>query len=929
MSPDYREKYREHVRKKYCSPEDGNPCLMVQIPPNEKYTKMVVASGKEKEHEILTRPWRHTQLLFEQMPATTIDVLFDTENDAPQTVVLFGVAGVGKTLMARKIMQDWATRSQSPERFDSVFYLSCRQMNLIVGEVNLAELILNNHSEPRLGEAINKLLINPGKCLFIIDGFEELNCSIKQEGDNLSISPYEKKPVELILSSLFCKTLFPESCLMITTRPNTLESLEDCLPSPRYVRHLGFSEEGKKEYFCKFFGEEELAAQALSYIKRNEALLAISFVPGVCWIICTMMKEQLDRAEKDLVPVSDTLTGVYALYLSHLFKSFCTGSEQLDLMKTLCSLAADGLWEKKPFLKEEDIRKELALHGTLFRKDPDCEGSYSFFHPSIQEFLAALFYVSEDLSRGTETTKENMNIFLDACHEVRGDLTLTVQFVFGLLNKEIMKYLKEQFEWNISPKIKTDLIEWFQLDTQIEFIRPNYGQLERFYSLYEVKEEEEFVKHALNHLTELTLQDLTFTQMDQVVLCYCINNCLNLETLSLYRCLFLLEECETEVLQRLPNYPDQPLQKTEKPSAIDLLCQTLKDPDGKIKKVELDGCQFTDTFWEDLSVVLSTSLVLVELDLQMTNLKDSGVRLLREGLIHPNCKLNKLGLWGCDLTHACGDDLFTILSHSHTLMELKLGCNSSLGIQGVQLLCEGFKHPNCKLQSLGLDECGLNAAGCQHFIPVLSISQTLRKLTLESNKLGDVGVKLLCEGLKHPQCQLETLSLATCELSPACCGDLSSVLSISQTLRELELEYNKLEDTGLRLLCEGLKQPQCKLEKLGLAGCGITAASCGDLACALAVKWTLKHLDIEYNKLGDSGVKMLCEGLKHPHCRMETLNLFTCDLTAACTKDLASILCCNQTLAQLFLGGNMLGDSGLKQLCEGLKHSQCKIKKLW
>uniref|UniRef100_A0A670HR23 Uncharacterized protein n=1 Tax=Podarcis muralis TaxID=64176 RepID=A0A670HR23_PODMU len=342
----------------------------------------------------------------------------------------------------------------------------------------------------------------------------------------------------------------------------------------------------------------------------------------------------------------------------------------------------------------------------------------------------------------------------------------------------------------------------------------------------------------------------------------------------------------------------------------------------------LNGCQLTDGCCADLSTVLSTSQKLVELDLQAAILKESGVRLLCEGLLHPNCMLEKLGLKDCGLTSISSRDLSTVLSTSQKLTELELGWNPLLGDQGVQLLCEGLKHPNCKLQSLGLDSCNLSAASCQDLIPVLSTSRTLMKLNLECNKVGDAGVKLLSEGLRHPNCVLQTLLLDTNELSPACCGDFSSILSTSQTLTELALEYNGLEDAGVRLLCEGLKQPSCKLQKLRLARCNITAASCEDLSSALAVRQTLTELVVECNELRDPGVKLLCRGLKHPHCKLQLLNLYNCDLTAACCADLASALSSNQTLTELFLGGNQLGDSGVQLLCEGLKHPKCMLQKL-
>lgn len=58
-------------------------------------------------------------------------------------------------------------------------------------------------------------------------------------------------------------------------------------------------------------------------------------------------------------------------------------------------------------------------------------------------------------------------------------------------------------------------------------------------------------------------------------------------------------------------------------------------------------------------------------------------------------------LWECDLTSACCRDLGTILRTSQTLTELRLASNSSFRDQEVQLLCEGLEHPSCQLQSLG------------------------------------------------------------------------------------------------------------------------------------------------------------------------------------------------------------------------------------
>uniref|UniRef100_A0A3B4XH40 NLR family CARD domain-containing protein 3-like n=1 Tax=Seriola lalandi dorsalis TaxID=1841481 RepID=A0A3B4XH40_SERLL len=115
--------------------------------------------------------------------------------------------------------------------------------------------------------------------------------------------------------------------------------------------------------------------------------------------------------------------------------------------------------------------------------------------------------------------------------------------------------------------------------------------------------------------------------------------------------------------------------------------------------------------------------------------------------------------------------------------------------------------------------------------------------------------------------------LSCCNLSEKSCEALASLLSSqSSSLRELDLSNNDLQDSGVKLLCDGLQSPHCALESLRLSGCLITKKGCASLASALRSNPShLRELDLSYNHPGDSGAKLLSDGLEGPDWRLETL----------------------------------------------------------
>uniref|UniRef100_H3A7T5 NACHT, LRR and PYD domains-containing protein 3 n=1 Tax=Latimeria chalumnae TaxID=7897 RepID=H3A7T5_LATCH len=288
------------------------------------------------------------------------------------------------------------------------------------------------------------------------------------------------------------------------------------------------------------------------------------------------------------------------------------------------------------------------------------------------------------------------------------------------------------------------------------------------------------------------------------------------------------------------------------------------------------------------------------------------------------CLTQQLGK--CALTAGCCGDL-SVLSQNSSLTELDLKENK-LGDQGVKLLSAGLKEPNCKLHKLGLAECNLTSSSCGKLSAVFVTNSLLTELNLSQNKLGDSGVKMLCDGLNKSNCRLEKLEFIECGLTAGCCTDLSSAISKNSSLTELNLNKNRLGDSGVKLLLAALKEAACGLEKLGLGECDLRAGCCGEFSSIFSNGSSLKDLDLSGNNLGDSEVKLLLAALNDPNCKLQKLRLGKCDLTAGLCNELSSILIKNSSLKELDLSKNKLKDSGVKLLWAALKDSNCKIQKL-
>ncbi|XP_075886523.1 NACHT, LRR and PYD domains-containing protein 14-like [Nelusetta ayraudi] len=365
---------------------------------------------------------------------------------------------------------------------------------------------------------------------------------------------------------------------------------------------------------------------------------------------------------------------------------------------------------------------------------------------------------------------------------------------------------------------------------------------------------------------------------------------------------------------------------------VKLLCAGLQSPNCRLEVLRLENCRLSKISCDWLlSALKSNPSHLRHLDLSVNQLQDSGVTELSGFLQSPDCKLETLRLRNCSLSELSCDWLLSALkSNLSHLRLLDLSLNDHLKDSSVKVLRGFLQSPDCKLETLGLEYCRLSELSCDWLLSALKSNPShLRHLDLTGNQLQDSGVKELSGFLQSPNCKLETLRLENCWLTKLSCDWLLSALKSNPShLRQLDLSDNQLQDSSVEELSGFLQSPDCKLETLRLESCSLSELSCDWQLSALKSNPShIRLLDLSGNQLKTSSGKELSGFLQSPDCKLESVRLESCSLSELNCDWLLSALKSNPShLRHLDLSfNNQLQDSSVKELSGFLQSPDCKL----
>ena len=736
----------------------------------------------------------------------------DTNWEFPRNILVVGRPGIGKTVLTEKIMRHWASGVDEFYHDKIAFYFKFRWFNAEdIKDMTLKTFLRNGTqlSDEKFEKIYEEITKYPGKVILIFDGLDEFNSDFDCLND---LPPPNDPDIPMSPISLFSKLIYGHFLLgatvLVTSRP-TANELYSKFKFDRTVEIIGFTEDRIEEYvtkFCHSHDRDDLKPKIWNHIKSSSDLLNSCYIPVNCLIAVTILFEsvQANRAS-EIESLPATLTELYQEAVTHFDKNHSRklgGQSSEEAIKKLQSLAFKGIepmqliFDSKLF---DEQMKQSGLLNSLSNPHSQAQTQFCFVHLTIQEFLAAR-HVIEMFS------PEKIKEFIFS-HIKSSKWHLVLQFIAGLLGKEIKMFQKDRYKDCVLAFPKS-----FQLANAFGVfdVKENYTSLLIMKCLREV-ENEEIVKEAcettaINDIVGLRygVGPVTLTSSDWSAVFLVCKHMKNLKKLDLgflndlseESCLEVLRLLEQRCVEELTLY--RPLSVTtrnifktlmeskcslnhehSKLIKLDLsrhinvtdeilstMCEFFRNGHAIcLKELSLFGCEISSRKLSIFCEVLDNKLCpeLTYLDLEGNNIADEGLTKLCKTITKEKLlKLTELDLGNCYLTNECVSALCELLRNECcNLIDLTLRINPGINDDGLRILCEhALTNKHCKLEKLNLSHCSLTDDCLPELCNALQHEHCrLNKLYLSGNKFTEKGKKSICEIETRELCKARGLEI--------------------------------------------------------------------------------------------------------------------------------------------------------------------------
>ena len=258
---------------------------------------------------------KHVEYLKQSMCTKNISDIFakvEGTNESPSVILIEGVPGIGKTVLSKEIVFQWANGELLPN-ITLMFLVYLRDTESY--KITSLESFVNYVSYPKVAKHVLKYITdNEGKNIMIVfDGYDELS---------------EKRRKHSFLYKMMTQNLeeIPFCNVVITSRPNASAHLHDIVDLR--VEILGFTNEDRKAYIVDALnGDNDKIDKVMTYLNKNPAINAYCYIPLNMTILLSFFENSDDT---DVTELPNTQTEINEKFICTTISRYIRKLKRLD-----------------------------------------------------------------------------------------------------------------------------------------------------------------------------------------------------------------------------------------------------------------------------------------------------------------------------------------------------------------------------------------------------------------------------------------------------------------------------------------------------------------------------------------------------------------------------------------------------------------------
>lgn len=398
----------ETLRTKYGNVGEYSASGEEPKPLDDVFTNLCITTmcnnGPNIEHEVMTVEKLNSNEGSGKLLSTR-DILSEERlnKSYAKLAVVIGVAGSGKSMLVRQLILDWVER-RSHQHVAFLFPLPFQELRQFEGsEVSLLQILHTLH--PAAQKLRDEDFRSPDcRMMFVCDGLDKYDGPLDFQNTRLLCDHTEAASLDTIVVNLLRDRLLHRGLFVVTSRPQVRRYVPwDLIYNEVELR--GFGDSDKDQYFKSRFPDVVQAARVLESISLAPTLRIMCHLP----LFCSIVASDYQQAFSSGGALPRSLTAVYTKLLLSLlqrgqFQAPGDGrGADLDFLMGLGNLAFTMLKQNVFRIRKSDLKKVTVDEATAVVGSGLCteysvksfilyqEKMLSFIHPTVQEYLAALY----------------------------------------------------------------------------------------------------------------------------------------------------------------------------------------------------------------------------------------------------------------------------------------------------------------------------------------------------------------------------------------------------------------------------------------------------------------------------------------------------------------------------------------------------------